>query len=46
MTCFKKQMEERLRVMEELEGLVSANLHRAARVRKSILQKAFEGALL
>ena len=33
-------------VVEELESVVSANLLRAARLRQSILQKAFAEALV
>ncbi|HPY29581.1 MAG TPA: hypothetical protein PLT00_02640 [Verrucomicrobiota bacterium] len=36
----------RLRVVEELEAVVSANLQRAFRLRQSILQKAFSGELV
>ena len=39
------EVERRLRVVEELESVVSANLQRATRLRQSILQKAFSGAL-
>ena len=35
------EVERRLSVIEELEGLVKANLMRATRLRQSILQKAF-----
>jgi len=39
------EVERRLSVAEELESVVSANLQRAARLRQSILQKAFTGEL-
>lgn len=39
------EVERRLSVVEELEAVVSANLQRAARLRQSILQKAFTGNL-
>ncbi len=39
------EVERRLSVVEELETVVSANLQRAARLRQSILQKAFTGGL-
>ncbi len=39
------EVERRLSVVEELEAVVSANLQRAARLRQSILQKAFTGKL-
>jgi type I restriction enzyme S subunit len=39
------EVERRLSVVEELEAVVSANLQRAARLRQSILQKAFSGGL-
>ncbi len=37
------EVERRLSVVEELDGVVSANLQRATRLRQSILQKAFAG---
>ncbi len=40
------EVERRLSVVEELESVVSANLQRASRLRQSILQKAFAGALV
>jgi len=40
------EVERRLSVVEEVEGAVSANLQRATRLRQSILQKAFTGALI
>jgi type I restriction enzyme S subunit len=40
------EVERRLSVVEELESVVAANLQRAARLRQSILQKAFTGQLL
>jgi type I restriction enzyme, S subunit len=39
------EVERRLSVVEELESVVTANLQRAARLRQSILQKAFTGDL-
>jgi type I restriction enzyme S subunit len=39
-------VERRLSVVEELEAVVSANLQRAARLRQSILHKAFTGELV
>lgn len=39
------EVERRLSVIEEQEAVVSANLQRAARLRQSILQKAFSGNL-
>ena len=39
------EVERRLSVVEELEAMVSANLQRANRLRQSILQNAFTGAL-
>ena len=39
------EVERRLSVVEELEAVVSANLKQAARLRQSILQKAFTGEL-
>lgn len=40
------EVERRPSVVEELEAVVSANLQRPARLRQSILQKAFSGELL
>ena len=40
------EVERRLSVVEELEAVVSANLQRAARLRQSILQRAFNGELI
>lgn len=40
------EVERRLSVVEELEGVVSVNLRRAARLRQSILQRAFTGNLV
>ena len=40
------EVERRLSVVEELESVVSGNLQRAARLRQSILQKAFTGELV
>lgn len=39
------EVERRLSVVEELEAVVTANLQRSARLRQSILQKAFAGRL-
>ena len=39
------EVERRLSVVEELEAVVEANLQRAARLRQSVLQKAFSGEL-
>jgi len=39
------EVERRLSVVEELEAVVNANLQRAARLRQSILQKAFTGEI-
>jgi restriction endonuclease S subunit len=39
------EVEQQLSVVEELEAVVSANLQRGARLRQSILQKAFTGNL-
>jgi type I restriction enzyme S subunit len=44
-TRIAAEAERRLSVLEELEAAVSANLQRALRLRQSILQKAFKGAL-
>ena len=38
--------EAPLRVMEELEAVVSANLRRATRLRQSVLQKALSDQLI
>jgi len=40
------EVERRLSVVEEIEAVVNANIHRATRLRQSILQRAFEGTLL
>jgi type I restriction enzyme S subunit len=40
------EVERRLSVVDELEAVVSANLQRSARLRQSILQKAFTGELV
>lgn len=37
------EIERRLSVVDELESVVNANLQRAARLRQSILTKAFTG---
>jgi type I restriction enzyme, S subunit len=37
------EVERRLSVVEELETVMNANLQRATRLRKSVLQKAFSG---
>ena len=39
------EVERRLSVIEELEAVVAANLQRAARLRQSILHRAFSGRL-
>ena len=39
------EVERRLSVIDELDAAVSANLQRATRLRQSILQRAFTGAL-
>jgi len=39
------EVERRLSVVEKLEAVAPANLQRATRLRQSILQKAFSGAL-
>jgi type I restriction enzyme, S subunit len=44
-TCIVAEVERRLSVVEELEAVVTTNLHRATRLRQSILQKAFAGEL-
>jgi type I restriction enzyme S subunit len=41
-----EEVERRLSVIEEMEIAVAANLKRAARLRQSILKKAFEGELV
>jgi type I restriction enzyme, S subunit len=40
------EVERRLSVVDELDALVTANLQRAARLRQSILQRAFSGGLV
>ena len=40
------EVERRLSVVEEQEAVVAANLPRAARLRQSILQRAFSGGLV
>lgn len=40
------EVERRLSVVEELDGVLTTNLQRATRLRQSILQKAFPGKLL
>jgi type I restriction enzyme, S subunit len=40
------EVERRLSVVEELEAVVNANLQRGARLRQSILERAFKGTLL
>ena len=40
------EVERRLSVVEELEAAVDANLQRTARLRQSILQRAFKGKLI
>ena len=39
------EVERRLSVVEEIQALVTANLHRARGLRQSILQRAFSGKL-
>jgi len=39
------EVERRLSFVEELGGLVVANLQRAARLRETVLTKAFSGRL-
>jgi type I restriction enzyme, S subunit len=41
-----EEIERRLSVVQELEQAVSASLHRAERLRQSILKRAFEGRLV
>jgi len=41
-----EEVERRLSVIKEMEAAVAANLKRAARLRQSILKKAFEGKLV
>lgn len=41
-----EEVERRLSVIDEMEVAVEANLKRAARLRQSILKKAFEGKLV
>jgi type I restriction-modification system DNA methylase subunit len=40
------EVERRLSVVDELESVIKANLQRATRLRQSILQQAFAGALI
>ncbi|MCP4358277.1 MAG: restriction endonuclease subunit S [Chloroflexi bacterium] len=40
------EVERRLSVVEEVEVALTANLHRAGRLRQSILKQAFEGRLV
>ena len=40
------EVERRLSFVEELEGVVTAHLHRANRLRQSVLQSAFSGQLI
>ncbi len=40
------EVERRLSVVEEVEATLTANLHRAERLRQSILKQAFEGRLV
>ena len=44
-TRIVEEVERRLSVVVELEAVVSANIQRATRLRQSILQQAFTGAL-
>jgi type I restriction enzyme, S subunit len=39
------EVERRLSVIEELDAVVNVNLHRAIRLRQSMLQRAFSGKL-
>ena len=39
------EVERRLSLVEELEAVVSANLHNVTRLHQSILQKTFNGEL-
>ena len=39
------EVDRRFSVIDELEAVVVTNLQRAARLRQSILQRAFEGRL-
>jgi type I restriction enzyme S subunit len=39
------EVERRLSVVQEVEGVIAANLTRAERLRQSILKQAFEGKL-
>jgi type I restriction enzyme S subunit len=45
-TWIVAEVERRLSVVDELKSVVSANLQRAARLRQSILQKAFTRELM
>jgi type I restriction enzyme S subunit len=45
-TRIVEEVERRFSVLEEVEAMLSANLHRAARLRKTILQDAFTGKLM
>ena len=40
------EVERRLSILQEVEAEVEANLKRAARLRQSILKRAFEGKLV
>ena len=40
------EVGRRLSMMEEMEAVVAASLQRAAQLRQTILQKAFEGKLV
>lgn len=40
------EVERRLSVIDELEATIAANLQRAARLRQSVLERAFSGRLL
>ncbi|MBI2899888.1 MAG: restriction endonuclease subunit S [Planctomycetes bacterium] len=44
--CIVAEVERRLSVTDRLETLVETNLARAARLRQSILKRAFEGKLV
>jgi len=40
------EVDRRISVVQEMEQAISANLKRAARLRQSILKRAFEGKLV
>ena len=39
------EVERRLSVVQEMEGMMEANLRRAGRLRQAVLKRAFEGRL-